>query len=519
MSNRAIEAAWAYHTATKHSWQSVRSGGHQLDFANYPLPFKVYPTLPPIPLPREGTQSAIAALSVIADASGESASESAPEVAPDLATLAQILYFSAGITKHKKWPGGEFFFRAAANTGALYEIELYVVCGELQGLSAGVYHFNPGDFALRRLRAGDFRGPLVRATASEGAVAHAPVILASTGTYWRNAWKYQARTYRHFGWDNGTLHANLLAMCAAWRLPARVMSGFADEEVNRLLDLDTMREVALTLVPLGRVSSAPPEPPEIAPLRLEVIPPSQREVDYPAMRAVHEASSLTQDEVAAWRGTWPPAAAGEPNGRCVALEAHGDETIPRDTIEQVILRRGSARRFAREPITLAQLSTLLDRATRGIPADFLGGPDEQLNELYVIANAVEGVAAGAYYFQRARRALECLKHGHFRGQAAYLGLDQALPGDAAACVFFLADLRPILERFGNRGYRAVQLEAGLLGGKLYLGAYALGLGATGLTFYDDDVVEFFSPHAAGKSAIFLVALGLPARRTRVPPPA
>jgi len=33
------------------------------------------------------------------------------------------------------------------------------------------------------------------------------------------------------------------------------------------------------------------------------------------------------------------------------------------------------------------------------------------------------------------------------------------------------------------------------------------LGATGLTFYDDDVTRFFSPHAEGKSAIFLVAVG------------
>jgi hypothetical protein len=53
----------------------------------------------------------------------------------------------------------------------------------------------------------------------------------------------------------------------------------------------------------------------------------------------------------------------------------------------------------------------------------------------------------------------------------------------------------------------VQLEAGILGGKLYLGAYAQRLGATSLTFYDDDVIHFFPPHAEGKSAIFLVAVG------------
>jgi len=79
-------------------------------------------------------------------------------------------------------------------------------------------------------------------------------------------------------------------------------------------------------------------------------------------------------------------------------------------------------------------------------------------------------------------------------------------------IFFLADLKGILERYGNRGYRAVQLEAGAIGGRIYLAAYAQHLGATGLTFFDDDVVNFFSPHAEGKSAIFLLAIGKPLKR-------
>ena len=54
------------------------------------------------------------------------------------------------------------------------------------------------------------------------------------------------------------------------------------------------------------------------------------------------------------------------------------------------------------------------------------------------------------------------------------------------------------------------LSAGL--GESAAAAYALGLGATGLTFYDDDVTAFFSPHAAGKSVMFLLALGVPGRR-------
>ena len=74
------------------------------------------------------------------------------------------------------------------------------------------------------------------------------------------------------------------------------------------------------------------------------------------------------------------------------------------------------------------------------------------------------------------------------------------------------DLDPVLARFGNRGYRAAQLEAAIEAGKTYLAAYALGIGATGLTFFDDDVTRFFSPHAAGKSVMFLMAFGRPQRR-------
>jgi hypothetical protein len=61
----------------------------------------------------------------------------------------------------------------------------------------------------------------------------------------------------------------------------------------------------------------------------------------------------------------------------------------------------------------------------------------------------------------------------------------------------------------------VNLAAGLAGGRAYLAAYALDFGASGLTFYDAHVVEFFSPHAAGKDAIFVTALGRSAVGGRV----
>ena len=126
-------------------------------------------------------------------------------------------------------------------------------------------------------------------------------------------------------------------------------------------------------------------------------------------------------------------------------------------------------------------------------------------------HSVEGLIPGAYFFRRGPSTLELLKEGAFRAEAHHLGLEQDLPADACVDIFFLANLERTLERYGNRGYRAVQFEAGAIGGRMYLAAYARGLGATGLTFFDDDVTNFFSPHARGKSAVFLLAIGKPLR--------
>jgi SagB-type dehydrogenase family enzyme len=493
--NRDPEPILAYHERTKHSVASVRSGRHVLDWDIMPRPFKVYPGLDPIPLPCDFASSRRPALAAIADPG----TTSEPASPLDRTALAHLLYFTAGVLRRKTYPGGEMFFRAAACTGALYHVDLYVVCGALPDLDAGVYHFGPHDFALRRLRSGDHRGTLLAASGDEPTLRAAPAVLVATSTFWRNAWKYQARAYRHGWWDSGTLLANLLALAAATGLPAHVVLGFADETVNRLLDLDVQREVALCLVPIGADGPLPPPSPAAPPLALETLPLSAREVEYPAINAAHDASSLASaEEVVAWRSS-PPSALPPPPGLDAVAEP----------IEAIILRRGSARAFTDEPIGREQLATILAVATRGIPADAHAGA-----EPYLIVNAVDGLAPGAYFYDRRAAALTLLREGDLRRDAGHLGLGQELPAQAAANVFWLVDLRPVVARLGGRGYRVAQLEAAIEGGKTYLAAYALTLGATGLTFFDDDVTAFFAPHAAGRSVMFLMAIGHPARPSR-----
>ncbi|HEU5463301.1 MAG TPA: dehydrogenase, partial [Candidatus Binatia bacterium] len=171
MKNSEIDAAWNYHNGTKHSYESIRADRHYLDWENQPLPFKIYSGLEPLPLPQHLSSSGVPALAAIR-ASG--AADGAPM---SIQVLAEILFLSAGITKRRRYSGGEILFRAAACTGALYHIDLYLVCGEVEGIAAGVYHFSPQDFSLRQLRAGDYRSELAHATAAEPAIANAACIL------------------------------------------------------------------------------------------------------------------------------------------------------------------------------------------------------------------------------------------------------------------------------------------------------------------------------------------------------
>jgi SagB-type dehydrogenase family enzyme len=510
--NREIESAWHYHDLTKHSYRSIRTSPHYLDWENRPSPFKIYPELEPVPLPRSFDQTGVPALQAIAS-TGMTAGG---ELVPSLDQLASLLFYSSGITREKVYPGGRIYFRAAACAGALYPIETYVVCADLEGLSAGAYHFNPGDFALRRLRAGDLRGHLLQASGGHQPLASAPVILVYSAISWRSTWKYCDRAYRYHFWDNGTIIANALAMATAHGLPAEVVMGFVESKVNELIGIDGATELALSLLPIGHTESAltPSAASEkLSELSFSVLPLSGSQVDYPSIPEMHAASSIiSANEASAWRNAAVEGAVNEPRGRVIPLTPLPDEGLPAVAIEEVIQRRASTRSFARKAISLADLSAILDRSTRGIPTDFTPGPRTQLNDIYLIINRVDGLAPGAYFYRRDERALELLKEGEFSERAAYLTLEQTLGGDASATLFFMADLDSLLSAYGNRGYRAAQMEAGIIGGKLYLASYALKRGATGLTFYDDDVTDFFSPHAAGKSCIFVTSVGIPGKR-------
>jgi SagB-type dehydrogenase family enzyme len=510
LTNRDIDAARTYHATTKHSYTSVRTDGHHLDWDNRPMPYKLHPEVAGLALPRDLSLARIPTLEAITG--GEPRKTSGDDSELTLEALTRILFCADGLTRRTRVGGEDYHFRAAPSAGALYPIEIYAAVAETHGLEQGLYHFSPADLRLRGLRRGDWRGMIARAAADRPSLLQARAVLVLSAIFWRSTWKYRARAYRYCFWDAGTMLANLLAAAAAEGLSTELVTAFADAEIEALLGIDGEREGALCLVALGSGAPAPSAEPELRPLALETIALSREEVSYPDLVRMHQASRLNDPEEVATVASARIDSPVDSRVDSIVAPSPPTTTVKPELLDptaglslgETILRRGSTRVFARKPITAEELATIMAASSHHPRADF-----PPLSDTYLIVNAADGMEPGAYYYRRQSGEFELLKAGNFRHEAGYLCLEQPLGADCSVLVCYMANLERGLGALGNRAYRDAHLEAGLHGGRVYLSAYALGRGATGLTFYDDDTTDFFSPHAAGKSPLLMVAIGVP----------
>jgi SagB-type dehydrogenase family enzyme len=227
--------------------------------------------------------------------------------------------------------------------------------------------------------------------------------------------------------------------------------------------------------------------PEIS-LKTEVL--SRVELEFPLIWRTHEAANLEDPAaVSALRaGARADAAPWWPSGG--------------EPIAAVIERRMSGRRFGPGEITRSQMDVLMAAATAPAGLDVAGGG---LVETYVLVHAAEGLAAGVY--QARPHGLAPVRAADSRSEAAALALDQPAAGEAAVNFYFVTSMGAMETRFGDRGYRAAQLEAGVRCGRVYLAATAIGLRATGLTFYDDEVVGALGLQAEDAVVLTLVVVG------------
>ncbi len=449
--------------------------GHLLPFypmdpTNRPEPFKRYRAGgAAVPLPAELRRSSRRALDVLSGHRGDPT-----PVDEDL--LGTLLFLAGGVTRVAHTPDGEpIWFRTAMSAGNLHPVEIYVVGGR-------VFHYEPLAHTLTPISDGD------------GALDGSGVTLVLTGIPFRTCWKYGERGWRHLWWDAGCLLANLLAAADAHGVPVEVSVAFDDDGTGQLLGIDGVDEVPLAVVTLGSPVRRT-EPPR--PIVAVADPPAPRPLRFPLVVDAQRASTLGADEVEPWRS-----AAAALSRRAPAAVSRPTGVNQEDTVEDVILRRGSTRMFVRTRVPSMLLRWGLAAATRAAPLD-----SGSLVEHLVNVHGIEDLEPGGYRYQGGTRYEGRTRTPDVRAFSARLCLDQPLAGDSAYTVFHTADLTALAAQLGPRAYRAALLEAGLVSGRLALNAVATGAGATGLTFYDPLVRSYFRTEA---TPLLATAVGVPA---------
>lgn len=167
------------------------------------------------------------------------------------------------------------------------------------------------------------------------------------------------------------------------------------------------------------------------------------------------------------------------------------------SVEEALARRRSVRDYAKEELTLAEVSQLLwaaqgltkrkgGRSFRTTPS---AGATYPL-EVYLVAGKVRGLAAGLYHYDPLSHTLSLVKEGDLRDALDSASLRQGMPLDAPASIVIGAVYERTTMRYGRRGIRYVHMEVGHVGQSIHLQAESLELGTVVIgAFHDEDVTK------------------------------
>jgi SagB-type dehydrogenase family enzyme len=421
------------------------------DPATVPPPVKAYDAaLPVLPLPRDLPRVGMSATAVLAGASG-------PPRPLDAAHLGRVLFLGAGVVRTATRDGRRLLFRASGSAGARFPLEVYASTRGVAGVPDGVHWYDPVTHALVQV------GPAAGGDATT---------LVVTGVPWRTGWRYAERGFRHLYWDAGTLLSQLTAAAASAGLEPLPRSAFPDAEVAALVGADGVHEHPLALLTFGAGAPA-------ITAAGRAVGGALPDVEHPLVTAAQRAGY--RDVLG---DPWP---SGAPLGDVPESAA----------LAEVILRRGSQRRMDRaRTLPRALLDWPLRAALRGIDVPH-----------WVAVHGVDGVPPGVYRWPDLSSPVRA---GDLRDELLFVCLDQSLAADAAYVVIAATPLAGL----DDRTYRDAQLAAGIVEGRLHLAAYALGAGASGLTFRDSEVPALLGAPGTDLAGLLFTCVGVPAYASR-----
>jgi SagB-type dehydrogenase family enzyme len=442
----------------------LRRSPHILDWANLPDPFRHYAGVPVLDLPADP-----------------------PELVQGSAFFSKLLFYSAAVSASKVVlsSGYRYALRVNPSSGNLHPTEFHFFTQGLRDWPDGLYHYRPSSHMAEQRASGDF--------------GFGPIVFVLTSIAWREAWKYRDRAYRYCLLDLGHAWQSLALAARAMGCECLATGHFVDDEVAQLCGLNE-DEWPMLIVQLqgGTIPVGEPDGGEKIWFGGSANLLSEEQIAYPRIDRMHAATKV----IGGFAAEAPVVETGSPLPAGSA-RSFGD----------VVRSRRSALDFVggAQSIALAQLRAILSFATQGLSADFAGS---RFIQLYLYVHRVEALEPGVYRYWPEGGELELMKSGDQRVVAAGLSLRQDLAGNACVAFSMVADLDRAALLYGDRGYRYAHFEAGAIGQRLYIGAEALGLGATGIgAFFDDDVHRYLE--LTSGQVVYHFAIGYPVFDPRV----
>lgn len=160
-----------------------------------------------------------------------------------LENISQLLWSAQGITD----PRG---FRTAPSAGGLYPLELYLVVGNVENLSVGVYKYKPDTHELVKISDSDVREQLAIAS-GQSWVKEGAVNIVIAAVYERTTQKYGDKGIRYVHMEAGHAAQNIYLQATVLDLGMVTVGGYLDDVVKVIMMMPENEE-PLYLIPVGK---------------------------------------------------------------------------------------------------------------------------------------------------------------------------------------------------------------------------------------------------------------------------
>jgi len=477
-----------YHQRTKHHPQRYAASLGYMDWATQPDPFRNYAGSHKVILPLAFENPTPSYATIMSD-------QEVPVAPLTLASISQLFQFSLGIAAWKCMGSDCWALRCNASSGNLQPTEATIILPPVVGISdkSVVAHYNVKEHALEILA--EFE------TSYWDGLPINSYFVALSSITWREMWKYGERCFRYVNLDLG--HA-LRAVKVSAKTLGHCLSKVENvtlEQLEQLMGLDQKEryhedepEIAQTLLHIGAETRTQHNLSQL----ISKLPKQYQGV-----------ANLLSPSHHPWEAVDLAIRAVQVDTKAVPLLAKRPFDIPQSEsnkeIKEIILKRRSAQAmdFARTTISTEQFMQMMKSVQASVDK-------QRLRVNFVIfVHSVEGMQSGLYFYLRNPEHTSVLKRltrkdflweettenlfllekGDFRSQSKFISCSQDIASDGAFSLGMITEFKESIERYGAHEYKELYWECGEIGQQLYLQATALGLSATGIGCYLDDVMH------------------------------